>query len=414
MQDAHCMSCRRAWSRDVLSKYFPVAWLNGDYKRHRETILVEREKQLLPESQHLVANYQQTKRLRSDLEAKNNELNALKRRWNTLQNEIYDTRYRIENFVRTGYRGTAAGDREKRQKMEFIAPCPVDTCRGFMNSKMVCGTCEIVACEHCGAVKDSENHECDPDIAANFKVIKKQTKPCPKCAVPTMKSSGCSQMWCTQCHTTWDWNTSEIQRGVIHNPHYFQYMRERSATGEIPRQPGDGPPDCNRQQFPGAWAVNDRIKRDICKVCGVTAWKDIDDPMRDTHEYKTHRDLGDTLCRLLRKLVHIEEVEIRTLRNRHRNAEDNADLRLKYLVNEISEEEFRIQLQRREKKREKDIAVRDVYQMVCDTGRDVIWMYMDGTKNLLDTVGELTALKTYANTHLKAIATQYKMHTAVL
>ena len=221
-------------------------------------------------------------------------------------------------------------------------------------------------------------------------------------------------MWCTQCHTTWAWNTGEIQQGVIHNPHYFQFMRERSENGEIPRQPGDQPVNCDRQVFPRSWDVSDRIRNETRELFGLSRDYNLTDELRNSEAYKERTKLSDELSRILRKLLHIQEVEIRTLRHREERARDNADLRLKYLMNEISEVEFRIQLQRREKKRQKDTAVRDIYQMVCDTGRDVMWMYMDGTKNLKETVDELNALRSYANTHLRSVCSQYKMNTALI
>lgn len=431
VQDAHCMNCRRVWTRDVLSNYFPVTWLNGAYKRHRETVLVEREKQLLPESQHLVANYRDATQLKQSLLEKTQQYQHMRRQINIIQRDMYNIRYRIENYERTGYR-TGEADRAKRQKTEFIAPCPVEACRGFMNSSMTCGTCGVVACETCGVVKEPEDsesgeasgsvekpkHECDPNVAANFKLIKSSTKPCPKCAVPTMKSSGCSQMWCTQCHATWDWNTGVIQQGVIHNPHYFQYMRERSANGEIPRQPGDNPndepPDCNRQRFPRSWDIEEKMRNETRELLGLSQDYSLTEEIRNSPAYQERLALTTGVSRILRKLLHIQEVEIRTLRHREDHAQDNADLRLGYLLNTLSEQDFRVHLQRREKKRQKDMAVRDIYQMVCDTGRDVFWDYMDGGKDLLQTSGELNSLRTYANTHLRALGSQYKMSVSLV
>ena len=50
-------------------------------------------------------------------------------------------------------------------------------------------------------------------------------------------------MWCTQCHTAFSWRTGEIETHVVHNPHYFQWMREQ-GSGAVPRAPGDVPQPC--------------------------------------------------------------------------------------------------------------------------------------------------------------------------
>ena len=54
--------------------------------------------------------------------------------------------------------------------------------------------------------------------------LNKDTKPCPHCGTMIFKISGCSQIFCVDCHTAWDWNTSKIITGVIHNPHYYEFL----------------------------------------------------------------------------------------------------------------------------------------------------------------------------------------------
>jgi hypothetical protein len=410
MQDAHCMQCRRVWSHDVLRQNFPAAWLNGDYKRHREAILVEREKQLLPESQRMVANYRNAKRLRSGLSEKLELFRNLKQQCQTLNREIWNDRYRAERLEAGGYQGYDNVSDIQRNRVEFSAPCPAGDCRGFLGADMVCGTCAVKACTSCGVLL-GDTHECKEDDKASFKSIKKDTKPCPKCHIPTYRVSGCSQMWCVGCQTPWDWNTGAVVEGVIHNPHYFQYLRERSANGEIPRQPGDGGPnrvDCDRRRFPSGWDMSRKIRDDTVKKFPEQTKEYDTKKTMSCPLYKEDVDLQISMTNTMRKLIHISEVEVPHLRNRYRNT-DNADLRLKYLLNEITEAELKTQLQRREKKREKDVAVRDIYQMLCDTGRDVLWGFMDDSRTMAATVTELNALKKYANEHLKKIKDQFKM-----
>jgi hypothetical protein len=53
-EDPHCMGCRRGWSREVLDTILLTTWLNGDYKAHRENILLDRERSRLPVAQIMV------------------------------------------------------------------------------------------------------------------------------------------------------------------------------------------------------------------------------------------------------------------------------------------------------------------------------------------------------------------------
>jgi hypothetical protein len=50
-------------------------------------------------------------------------------------------------------------------------------------------------------------------------------------------------MFCTQCNTAFSWISGEIELGLVHNPHYYEYLATLSsaspnidviACGEIP------------------------------------------------------------------------------------------------------------------------------------------------------------------------------------
>ena len=129
-----------------------------------------------------------------------------------------------------------------KERKKFIMKCPEAACEGFLSQQYKCGLCDARVCSHCHIVKTDEDHVCDPALVATITEIRKEAKPCPKCASLISKIDGCDQIWCTQCHTAFSWNTGLVETGVVHNPHYFQYMRE---TGQvIPRadNPGFG---CN-------------------------------------------------------------------------------------------------------------------------------------------------------------------------
>jgi len=124
-------------------------------------------------------------------------------------------------------------------KVVYNRPCPLEECNGFVDtSKWVCGTCKKSICKECFTEND-EGHECNKDMVETVKMIMKESRPCPKCSIYIHKTEGCDQMWCTQCHTTFSYQTGEIHVGRTHNPMYYQWLRE--TRGTVPREPGDDP-----------------------------------------------------------------------------------------------------------------------------------------------------------------------------
>lgn len=125
---------------------------------------------------------------------------------------------------------------EKKERKEFEKKCPKNGCNGMLSSSWKCRICETWVCNKCEEIKkekNDESHVCDKNTIESLKLIKKDTKGCPKCSCLIHKTDGCDQMWCTQCKVAFSWRTGEIvTRGVIHNPHYLEFMRK---TGSLDR-----------------------------------------------------------------------------------------------------------------------------------------------------------------------------------
>ena len=139
------------------------------------------------------------------------------------------------------------------------------------------------------------------------------------------KKEGCDQIFCTACHTAFDWNTLKtIKLENVHNPHYFEW-RNKNNNGAQERTPGDIP--C------GGLPHDNFLYRII----------------RNKHQLE--------LTDKYRFTRHVQQVEL----NRYRETnEDTDDLRVKYLLKEVSKEEIQRLLQNRERKNERNKAVRDV------------------------------------------------------
>ena len=58
----------------------------------------------------------------------------------------------------------------------------------------------------------------------------------------------CDQMFCVSCHTAFSWDRGTIEKGVIHNPHFYQWQKTLQATAAPLQTPAVDL--CNENYFP--------------------------------------------------------------------------------------------------------------------------------------------------------------------
>jgi hypothetical protein len=138
------------------------------------------------------------------------------------RNALSRSVYRIRNGIAEG-----AEDPKKKEieRAKFVRRCTFEGCKGFLSSVWKCGLCSNWVCPECFEVKGTDKdvaHECKPDMLETAKLIKKDTKPCPSCGEMIMKTEGCDQMWCIECHSAFSWKTGRLETGNVHNPHFFE------------------------------------------------------------------------------------------------------------------------------------------------------------------------------------------------
>lgn len=120
----------------------------------------------------------------------------------------------------------------KKEKIIYIKKCPINNCKGYISTKYICELCNINICKSCMCVKN-DDHICDRNDIECAELIKNDSKPCPKCFVPIFKINGCNQMFCTNCNTAFHWITLKIDNGLIHNQHYFDYLKNLRSSTEL-------------------------------------------------------------------------------------------------------------------------------------------------------------------------------------
>jgi hypothetical protein len=263
--------------------------------------------------------------------------------------------------------------------------CNKGDCGGFVGNNWKCGLCEAEYCKECGESKaaagtTTESHDCNPETASTFKALRKEAKPCPKCAALISKIDGCDQMWCTQCQTAFSWRTGQIETSHVHNPHYFQWMRQNGgAPAPEPRALGD--------------CVN------------LTPQETLDQVVH----YSTRRRTQN-ISNWVRTVRHYQSVlrdHQYPLRARQ-NDEWRRKLRVRRLINEIDDTAWKIALQKGEKVAQKEYAIVQILELFCQASVDILRNTLpeDADRNAL--VTQLEELRKYCNEELAKVERRFK------
>lgn len=318
--EPYCLDCKKILSREEIIEKCDRKW----FYHHIGYVLMEQEKMFIPETQ-------KEARLIMEINELRDQLNKLKPIYKIKDEDMADEqrvkKRVLETQIKTLKEQTITFSNipekkipQKEGKTNYIMKCPEDNCRGFINNNYECEICKTKICKKCNTSKKN-NHSCKKEDIETAALIKKDTKKCPKCMTDIFKASGCSQIWCTQCHTTFDWETGQIDTsGIIHNPHYYQWLQKNNtAVGENP--------DINCHEIPTAQAFHYRL-----------------------YAIKAHGDLMN----IHRVYTHINQV-VRPVFEMNR-VKDNFDLRVEYLLNNFDEDKWASKLSNREKRRMKNLA----------------------------------------------------------
>jgi hypothetical protein len=187
----------------------------------------------------------------------------------------------------------------------------------------------------------------------------------------------CNQFFCTSCNTVFDWKTGKIVvGGPVHNPHYFEWVRK---NGGNVRQLGDEP--CGG--LPYLFRFTENVKY-----------------------YKENYDLILNIYRITAEIIDWWRGRYPVTSSLH----GNRDLRVKYLMNELDDEEFKKQLQIREKKIIKNTAIRQVLDMFIAVAIENIIVINDAklTKSdIMINIKQLQEIREYTNSCLVNVGKKY-------
>ncbi len=289
---------------------------------------------------------------------------------------LYKTRTGIDHLERQ----EREIEEEKKERKHFIKKCFNNDCRGFISNAWKCGLCNDYFCPDCHKKKNSRNdedHVCDENEKLTVAHLKNDSKPCPNCGMPIQRISGCSQVWTPCCKIAFDWNTGKIDKGRVHSPELYDYLRRNG--GVIPREVGDDVCGGNVDYI------------HIRNAFSPSFWKTL------MYEY---------ILECNRYMQHISEVVLPTLPNRL-GVQDNSDLGVKYLVGDIDKDKWIKTLKIRVKKEEKNNNIYNILNMFVTVMNDLFRNLIE-TKNSKEFKMQVGKLTEYTNEQIERILKRYK------
>ena len=416
--DPHCMNCKNQWETKFLVENLNRTFMDNQYRKHRKQLLVEKEISRTPELMNLVERTKQIEDETKELNNINNELIEARKKFYELNRKHYEKRNKI-NRIRNG---DVTIERKK-----FIMPCPGDDCKGFLSTQYKCEVCKLFTCPDCfeiiGYTKE-DDHICTENNLKSAEMIKKETKGCPHCGVRIYKLSGCDQMWCTECRVAFSWNTGKIIiTGNIHNPHYYNYMRE-NANGAAPRNPQD----ILCGGLINYYSLNSilRFLNSHNKPETYTHIKEKDSHINDfIMKYKIFKipNFTTILSNLHRLINHITNYDLQNCRQKVRTLINHDDDTVQYILNKKSREELATTIFRNDNMRKKYNELLNIYELLSVAGierfniiSETYRSYKFDNENLIEfikiiiqNVDEYNNLINYCNKQLAIISYTYNL-----
>ena len=206
----YCLSCDARLDRYHLVAFMGFHLYEHTFNQWMTNNMAVREKRLLPLAQKYIEwlNYQKEK------QKYKRYLRQIKERGFVEKPEF---EIDFDSTTSTRMSTSESGSVEKYISDDYYR-CSVEYCPGLVIFG-VCGMCAQKYCQSCQEmlkVKSDEEgrahiHRCDQTIIDNLRDLKENTKKCPSCYTPIIKSEGCNDMRCTNCGVRFDWVTLTIQ-----------------------------------------------------------------------------------------------------------------------------------------------------------------------------------------------------------
>ena len=375
--EPHCMKCRNKWSLEFTKSSLNASFMETEYKNHRQVVLADRVIAQIPEFYEGALRFGQL--TESDLKLKAILMQISEHR--TIIGQLYmeyDTvRREMDN----------KGPSESKK---FVMQCQNDGCRGMLTTQYKCDICTKFTCPKCflAIVGEKADHVCKQDDIDTVEELRKNTRPCPNCGLRISKIDGCDQMWCIECKTAFSWAKGTVEKGVVHNPHYYQWMRQ---NGGVPRNPNEHNDGCGNVFTLTSRRIHEiavdyqQSKRYYMRFCDIFSEIECDDEkLKEIFEssqtmienikemHPEIRTFDKFFAGFHRYINHIEHTQMRPLLANIRVREQDKTAIYQYILNQINKTQLSEELIRYDNLNMKDRAHCDILEALVVVGKQIM------------------------------------------
>lgn len=283
-----CMNCHRPWMYEYLSEKCGSAAMKRIAVSQKERLFRE-QRSVFPHTQEAVTLTIECEKVDNEIKELTKQINllkshrAVKRALASSLSREYNNR-RNQGYSTTGVTNTLPSD-PLTKKVSYIRPCGTGECKGFVrdsddrNNTVACDLCHTCFCKKCMNDKPADqDHVCNESDVLTVRMLRKDSKPCPKCSVMIHRISGCPDMFCVDCHTAFNWDTLAIHTNGNSNPHYYAWMQQHSSGQRHTRTNG-----CGTNSNANLQAVMRFLRNVKPSICPKDACDAIVQAIRDVH-----------------------------------------------------------------------------------------------------------------------------------
>ena len=359
-RESHCMNCRKPWSYSYLESILPKTFLHNEYRDHQEQLLFESEKRFFEKTKESIIYKEKIEKIDSSITEITSQISKLHKQLAELKTEKKELFKKMCNTTSS-----------------VLLSCPLPNCKGVLQDN-TCLMCSFQLCPFCSKEKIS-GHECKEEDIQTVNYVNESSKSCPSCGIKIIKSSGCDHMWCTCCHTSFSWNTLEIGKKILQNPHYYEYLAQSSVS----------------------LRCDDNVMIDNSTKEVLTQY---------IAELNTSNEKKDLLYYRLVYLIKIREVSLPTIPKE--NEFTHKDLRMRFLRDEIDEAKFKSSLYLDDKKNRIMYELRQLLETYLLVASDLFRSLK--TETIDDFFTQENSLREYTNEHIIKLNSLYHVKCSLL